>query len=610
MVRHLRAVTLGAALLLFSCVLLVVNPAAARADGEDWAVSRYDVTARVNADGTTHVTLDLDFDFGDEPGHGPFVTLVEQQRVKGNPDVWRMVDYELGPVTSGTGAPTDVETTHEDGSLVVRIGDPDVEVSGVQNYRLEYTAHGVIAPEQSQSGLDEVNWNAIGTGWQVPIRSASVTLTGPVAIERAACFWGRGFNQECTADATAATATYTSPALEPREGLQVVAGFPAGTFAAAAEPRFERRYHAGNLFPLTPATGIVSGALALLGVGAVLLRLRRGSRDEVYVGMTPGVRPAADQSASVARSASKAPVTVAFTPPKGARPGEIGVLEDATADDVDVTATIIDLAVRGHLQMSEAGKGVWRFTSRRSEDPLTHPEAHLLRTLFRSGPEVTTHDLRERGYHDLLPGTRQRLYHRVTSELHWFRTQPNHMRGLVAAVGVGIMVFGGVLGAVLAFTLGWGLIAVPFIVTGLLVLLLCNRFGHRTAEGSAVLAEAKGFELYLRTAEADQIRFEEGIDVFSRYLPYAIVFGVADRWVKVFADLAAQGRYQPGDWYISPSGYFYGAAFSQSLNSLAGNLSSSMQAAVADQTKATMGSSGGSGFSGGGGFGGGGGGGW
>ena len=151
---------------------------------------------------------------------------------------------------------------------------------------------------------------------------------------------------------------------------------------------------------------------------------------------------------------------------------------------------------------------------------------------------------------------------------------------------------------------GWGLIGAAGVITGLAVIAMNNHFGSRTATGSAVLAQTRGFELYLRTAEADQIRFEEGIDVFSRYLPYAIMFGVAERWTRVFSQLADEGRYTFNTpWYY---GYGYGFSyhsFASSLDSLASTMSSSLQSATAA-------TSGGSGFSGGGGFGGGGGGGW
>ena len=42
-----------------------------------------------------------------------------------------------------------------------------------------------------------------------------------------------------------------------------------------------------------------------------------------------------------------------FTPPAGLRPGQIGTLIDEVANPVDVTATIIDLAVRGFLRIEE-----------------------------------------------------------------------------------------------------------------------------------------------------------------------------------------------------------------------------------------------------------------
>jgi len=34
-------------------------------------ITRYDVTADVDASGTARVTIDADFDFGNDPGHGP-----------------------------------------------------------------------------------------------------------------------------------------------------------------------------------------------------------------------------------------------------------------------------------------------------------------------------------------------------------------------------------------------------------------------------------------------------------------------------------------------------------------------------------------------------------
>lgn len=593
--------------------ILIVSPASAHAEDDetpsDWAISRYDVAIRTDANGMSTVTVNVDFDFGQEPSHGILMYFLQRQEVADNPDVWRQVDISLGAITSSTGAPTGVETSTEDGALVARIGDANQTVSGTQSYTVTYTARGLIAPDQAVSGMDEFNYSVIGTGWQVPIHNVTVSVTGPTTVKQAACFSGDSYDQACEANSNASTATYSVSSLEPGEGMQVVAGFPVGTFAGA-EPRFTKRYHPGNTFPLTPLSGGLTGVLASAGVIAVVLRTRRSRRDEVYLGLAPGMRPAPGEEAAVGYGSSSGSVTVAFTPPKNARPGEIGVLLDATADDVDVTATILDLAVRGHIQIVELGSGEWRFLDRGKPGELTEAERHIMAVMFSNGPQVTTTELASEGYANLLPGTRNALYNRVTKELRWFTARPTQVLMLALAAGFGLMLVGVAVSAVLALTVGLGLVGLAFVVTGLAVVVSANKFGRRTAEGSAVLAEAKGFELYLSTAEADQIAFEEGIDVFSRYLPYATVFGVADRWAAIFADLARQGRYRASDWYVGPQGYFYGDSFTQVIGSFSHSISQSMQSSIQGQSQINAATSGGSGFSGGGGFGGGGGGGW
>ncbi|PKQ23852.1 MAG: DUF2207 domain-containing protein [Actinobacteria bacterium HGW-Actinobacteria-5] len=590
------------AALLLGLVSLVLVPVQARANGENWRITEYTVEAAVDAHGTTSVHLALSFDFGNDPGHGPYLTFPLRQAIANDPDHWRMLDMTIGPVSSPSGADAAVKTETKDGNLLVRVGSQGRTFTGVQTYEVNYTIRGLIAPQQAQSGLDEFNWNAVGPGWEVPIDSAKVTLTGPAAISRASCFSGGSFDEPCDATASGDGATYSVTQVGNGSGMQVVAGFPAGTFTGA-EARLERRYSVGNMFPVTPWTAGIAGVLSALGLAAVLRRTRRSARDQVYLGLTPGVVPATGQEANIGHEAHAAPVAVQFTPPQGARPGELGTLTDATADNRDISATIIDLAVRGHLSIAQTGRRDWTFTRQNGADQLVAYESQLLNRLFSAGGQVTTDDLKDSSYSGLLSGTKGALHRRVATELKWFTANPATVRALALAAGVGLVAVGVGIGFLFGL-FGWGLVGAAGVITGLAVMAMNNHFGSRTATGSAVLAQTRGFELYLRTAEADQIRFEEGIDVFSRYLPYAIMFGVAERWTKVFSQLADEGRYTFNTpWYY---GYGYGFSynhFASSLDSLASTMSSSLQSATAA-------TSGGSGFSGGGGFGGGGGGGW
>jgi hypothetical protein len=598
-----RLISLLAAVFL-SMGLGLSLPAPAWASGENWRIDDYQEVVSIDASGTASVQLTIAFNFGTDAGHGPYLTFPTRQAINGDPDHWRMVDYTIGGVTSPSGANTQVVTEGSDGNLIIKVGADGHTYTGVQTYVISYTARGLIAPKQATSGLDEFNWNAVGDGWEVPIKKVSVKVTGPAAISRTACWYGS--EASCSSSHTGQAATFTASGVGNGASVQVVAGFPAGTFVGA-EPRYTKRFTIANMFPVNAFTGSVTAALAGGGLFVLYRRTRRSRRDQVYLGLTPGVAPAPGQAATVGYDSGDSPVAVAFSPPRGARPGEIGTLVDATADDRDITATLVDLAVRNHLTIEQTGPKDFAFTLKQGNDELASYETKLISKLFAASGQVTTDDLRDSSYSGMLSEVRSSLYSRVTAELRWFAKNPALSRGLAILGAIALIAAGVGVGYLLGF-LGWGLVGLAPILVGLGVLIMNNKFGQRTADGSAVLAQAKGFELYLTTAEAEQIKFEEGIDVFSRYLPYAMVFGVADRWTKVFEQLAAEGSYTfTPYWYY---GYGFGNGFglgglSTGLNSLSSSVSSSLQAATAA-------SSGGSGFSGGGGggFGGGGGGGW
>ena len=61
-------------------------------------------------------------------------------------------------------------------------------------------------------------------------------------------------------------------------------------------------------------------------------------------------------------------------------------------------------------------------------------------------------------------------------------------------------------------------------------------FACQRPQGHAVEAHCLAADAGVR--EAEQLRFEERADVFSRYLPYAVVFGETDRWAHAFAGLS------------------------------------------------------------------------
>jgi hypothetical protein len=533
--------------------------------------------------------------------------------IDGDPDHWRSLPISEITAHSDT-APDQVEIERDSGAVLIKVGDPDVEVDGTHTYRVTYTMAGVVNPEAPGSGLDELSWNAVGDQWEIPLNQVSVVVNTPADVERVACFTGSDFDEPCKAQQQQPRSVSYWPEeyLEPGEGLQIVAGMPAGSFPGV-EPILIERYSATRVLGLSPAVGAVSGVLALLGAALAAIGVRRFGGDRQYAGVTPGLIPAAGTETTEQR-ARKSPVAVQFQPPKDTTPGQLGVLTDATVDQKDVTATIIDLAVRGHLRVEEYGdpKPKWRLVATpegnddhpdHAPDQLRPYESGLLADLF--GEEDVVELDKPGTIQTASTNCRTALYGEVTDTLGWFRGNPSSVRTRWVLAGAGILLLGVALLFVLGFTLGLGLIGVAVAVAGVAVIVAAFWAPGRTAVGHAVHVQALGFREYLKTAEADQIRFEEGVDIFSRYLPYAMIWGEAKRWTTLFAQLAERGTDLPQPaWYVGTAPIWSSGGIGSSFSDSIGGLQ------TAAMTASTSSSGGGSGMSGGGGVGGGGGGGW
>ncbi len=622
------------ALLLVTLLLWVSLAPPAQADDDDtpksWMITRYDVAADAARDGAIRVTTDLDFDFADDEGHGPYVTLPTRQRIEGDPDHWR--SFEITDITaaSASGAPADVETDTDGGVLSIRVGDEDQEVTGVQSYRIGYTISGVVNPDVAASNLDEINWSIIGAQWQVPINDVSVTLTGPAPAERVACFVGEDLASPCSqAPVPGNPATYAVDALDREEPLQIVAGYPVGTFVGA-EPTLTKRYHPGNVIPLTPLSGTLGGALLLGGVAGLIVAARRVGRDRQYVAAAYGYAPGdgagsddAGRKMAANRPATRQPVAVQFSPPKQARPGELGTLTDETADTEDITATIVDLAVRGFLRIEEIPSA--ELTEKEQKSKADAPERYRLvklappgelvdyeqaiyDPLFADGDSPTMAELGTGG-RLLKAGVegKKALHKRVAADLNWFRIDPSRARGIWLGVGAGITVVGIALTLALGFGLGLGVVGIAIFLVGLATMATTSVAASRTPDGVAMLQQALGFKLYLTTAEAEQLRFEEGEDIFSRYLPYAIAWGCAERWAEIFQHLADRGvELAEPTWLVGAHPFLWASGSTSMLEGISGFTAASASV----MTASTAGTTGASGFAGGGGVAGGGGGGW
>jgi uncharacterized membrane protein YgcG len=584
---------------------------ASAAVGEERIVS-YDVRLTVAADGALHVSEAIVYDFGPNERHGVIRVIPEQTRVGDSDRLYPIDDVSV----RSTDAPAQTQLSRSDGRVSIRIGDPNRTITGRHTYTIDYDVSGALTHFNQPFDHVELNWNATGDQWEVPIERARVVVTGPVDVLSETCYAGSaGSRLPCQIHrARAERATFGQTDLATGQGLTVVVAFPSGSVTATG-PILRERRTIQRAFAITPTSLTLTGlVLLVIVVGLGRVYWSRG-RDRRYVGQIPGLEPAAGQEAvdEPAPLIGGAPAVLEYTPPNGIRPGQVGTLLDERADTLDVTATIVDLAVRKHLRIDELPREhFWNHTdwqlTRLDEpvgDELAPYESRLMKGLFRSGTVVTLSGLRNTFYKDL-ESVQNKLYADAVAA-KWFRRSPDAVRAQWQLIGVGVIAVGIGLTYLLYRYTHLALVGLPVVVGGVVILAMRGTMPARTAKGWAMLSRVRGFRRYLATAEAEQLRFEERADVFARYLPYAVVFGLTDRWAKVFAALA------DADPQLSSSLNWYGGPPGWNVGHLAGSMSGFTTSASGTFASQPSSSSGGSGFSGGssgGGGGGGGGGSW
>lgn len=592
-------------LFVLAVVVLLVTAPSARAQTTGEHITRYDFQAVIEDHGDLVVTEQIDYDFGFEDHHGIFRDIPTRLRYDDEHDrVYPLRDVQV----SSPDAPD--QFTQEGGpggTTRLRIGDPDRTISGQHTYTISYRLEGAL---NSFPDHIELYWNAIGDQWEVPIDDITATVDAPIGIDRVTCFAGpTGSTLPCDASTVdGKRARFTHAHLLPFESLSFVAGLPPASVTATG-PILEERWTPQQAFSATPATLSTTFALLGLAIAGVGLLVWRVGRDRRAIGSAIDVA-FADDSTTEERVplVGRGETPVELEPPDKLRPGQLGTLIDERANPLDVTATIVDLAVRGYLRIEELekkhwfGKADWNLVMLKAADDLLPYERLLLNGLFKDGDQVLLSELKNT-FAAQLEGIETSLYDDAVQR-GWFAGRPDKVRQRWMLVGVATVVAGIGLTVLAATFTHLGLIPIPIAIAGLLLMALSGRMPHRTAKGTGVVVRTLGFKRFIDDSEQDRARFAEQQHLFTEYLPYAIVFGSTERWAKAFQGLDGALPDQSG-WYVSPYP-FTALAFGHSMEGFA-----TTSAGTIASTPSGSGTSGfGGGGSSGGGGGGGGGGSW
>jgi len=550
----------------------------------DWYIEGFDARVEIQSDGGLRVTETITAFFS-IPKHGIYRTIPIHYNVAYHQYSLR---FKLLSVTDADGVERQAKLSNDGFSQRIRIGRPDVKVRGAQIYKITYQVYRAILHEQDRTVL---RWNATGNEWGVPINQSTVTVELPVplgddsvAYDAWTGAYGATGKDYTSGRVDDSTIQFRTGNLRPREGITIEVSLPE---SAVSQVGLLRRL--GWIIGDNLAYGVF-----LIVLAACWTYWRQRGRDERGMGS----------------------IVVQYKAPDTLGPAEVGTIADETVHMHDISAAIIDLAVRGYIEIEDISEKKFLgtdedfcFKKKKDPDGLRQHEEMLFKGIFNGGTEKKLSDLKFE-FHETVSDVKSEIYRGLTAS-GYFAGNPSHVRQGFAVIGilVAAAMFTGV-GFLQFATIGTVYVA-PIIVGGILsiatIVLFARVIPRKTREGRIAWEKIKGLEEYLRRAEQHELEKQEAQGVFERLLPYAIALGLTDRWATAF-----EGIYtEPPNWYRSRyDGGFSTVFFVHSLNSSV----HAMNTALPAQPRSSGGGGSSGGFSGGGfsggGFGGGGGGSW
>lgn len=575
-------------------LLLVAALALSRAEfsgAQERSIRIRDFGARliVGADGSVDVTEHLILRFS-----GEWNGIVRDLSLQHNTAQGRTTRLEVDrlSVTDGAGEALRVSPVRKERSLELRIWIPgarDADREVVIRYRVP-NAIRFFSGWSDQGALDELYWNVTGNEWTMPIDKvhARVTLPNGVRPSQTAVYTGAMGSKSVDAEIRTSGSEVDfelTRFLHPYEGMTIGVGWPPGHVSTRPG---EARLHLAEAVLWSPL------AVPFIVFGLAFRAWQKTGRDP-------------EEGSYVAQ----------YEPIEGTSPAELGTLIDHVAEMPDITATLVDLAVRGFIRIEEISESVFLGLGRKTDyrihiireraewSSLKPHEKRYLEGLITAAPgdayKVKVSDLTNRFYTEL-PEIRDAIYDSLI-ERGYYVHRPDGVKAKWAGLAVtGVMA--GIFLAVLTTKWWLGMSAFSLVVAGVtsgVVLFVFSRImPARTVAGARAREAALGFKEFLERVETDRYRkMITSPELFERYLPFAMAFGVEEKWARAFENIYRD----PPSWYVGGSGHFSPGSFASSMGEMSSAASSSMSSSPSSSGSGGGGSSGGgSGGGGGSGF--------
>ena len=537
------------AVLVLAGLLIGPGTPTARADG---TAAEFAVTANLSLDGTLTVRQDITF---------ATVPAEVQQTFETKQDVLgdRRYSYDISGFQAAAGGQPVEPTVKVTGGRLTTVSFP---TNGSKQVSLEYTVVGAVIATPEGTALA---WPLL-QGFDSTVSEFTATVAIPVPFAFIECNAGSPNSEVPCTYAAAGTEDARQPTFRdgprgPGEFVQIRIGFPPNTLET--NQQLEDVWTLARAFSAKPLPLALALGLLVLGAAALYALHRRAGVD-------------AGAGAEVTKAAEFVPVgpgQTEFRVLGNVRPGHVGTVADERVDPIDVTATLIDLAVHGHLLITELPRTNefaptdWLLTRTDSDASNLHPfEVALLEGVTGStagagagagaGPTgVKVSELPSRVY-ESVNAVQDSLYDEVVT-YGWFDRRPDATRNRWTQLAIGALVGSVVITGLLAAFSTFGLIGLALIALALGLMFVAQEMPARTKSGAALLAGLGVLRSDLMSHPTNQLPPGRELSEISELLPYAVVLGGQQRWLDAIVasdDDEHEDRFDLG-WYHGPEGW-------------------------------------------------------
>lgn len=499
--------------------------------------------------------------------------------------VFRDGEYEAHQIKKG------------DNGVFIYLGQSHILLDkGIYTYEITYQTDRQML---FHSDKDEFYWNVNGNGWDFTADKVSCTIHFPEEAEifEYDCYTGiRGSKEkDCKIRTLSSNTVFfeTTKNLKVYEGLTVAAAVKKGVFIYPTVFQKLKMVVLDNLI-------IPIAILIFLLITFVNYFIWRKVGKDPYMG---NIYPQ-------------------FSPPENMSPADVGYSIDQKYSHKLFVASLVDHAVRKFLEIDVREEGsIFKKTVYKFRQP------KLIKNDFRDEKMYEWYDydierlygieVKKGEYLPVISSMNSGLSNHLKDRIE--KQNENKQSFNIFKSNDGFIALGALLLVIMAIACIVYLSIYPYktlvifcsamFILSLTVHILFSRIMNAyTNEGRKIADHILGFKMYLETTEEkfyDQLTPPElSIQLFEKYLPYAIALGCENRWAdkcKSVIETAINNGYTP-TYYSMSSGRISTAAFA---GGIASGLSGTISSASTPPSSSSGGSSGG-GSSGGGGGGGGG----